>query len=121
MEFASSRKPFHWEGGAGGQVGRDYEIIGDPRSSNNMSGSSPSGSTRVEWPLFPTPTISLLQVSGYEVYNGTPVSIKQSLYIFITSLQYYSIVVCMTGGFRWSVLKSYDELAYINKQVHTHT
>lgn len=24
----------------------------------------------------------------------------------------------MTGGFRWSVLKSYDELAYLNKQVH---
>ncbi|XP_019851972.1 PREDICTED: uncharacterized protein LOC109581917 isoform X2 [Amphimedon queenslandica] len=103
MEFVSSRKPFHWEGGAGGQVGRDYEIIGDPRPGNNMSASSSaSGSTRVEWPLFPTPTISLLQVSGYEVYNGTP---------------YYSIVVCMTGGFRWSVLKSYDELAYLNKQL----
>lgn len=87
MEFVASRKPFHLEGGAGGQVGRDYEIIGDPRPGNNMSSSSTSGtsgSTRVEWPLFPTPTISLLQVSGYEIYNGTPVSlIKQSFSLFI--------------------------------------
>ena len=76
-----SKRPYHWEGGAAsGIVGRDYEIIGDPRSSNMSSSSSaPAASshteTRVEWPLFPTPTISILQISGYEVYNGTPVSL----------------------------------------------
>lgn len=30
---------------------------------------------KLEWPLFPTPSISLLQVIGYETYNGTPVSL----------------------------------------------
>lgn len=32
-------------------------------------------SGKLEWPLFPTPSISLLQVIGYEIYNNTPVSL----------------------------------------------
>lgn len=30
---------------------------------------------KLEWPLFSTPAISTLQVTGYEIYNSTPVSI----------------------------------------------
>ena len=32
-------------------------------------------------------------------------------------IQYYIIVVGMAGGFRWSVLKNYDEIAFLHKQV----
>ena len=73
---------------------------------------------KLEWPLFSTPTISMLQVSGYEIYNSTPVRLPWgSRTRDHFPFQFYAIVVGMPGGFRWTVLKSYDEIAFLNKQV----
>lgn len=45
------------------------------KSTDTRNTSVQQTSVKLEWPLFPTPSISLLQVTGYEIYNGTPVSL----------------------------------------------
>lgn len=45
------------------------------KSTDTRSTSVQKTSGKLEWPLFPTPSISLLQVIGYETYNATPVSL----------------------------------------------
>jgi hypothetical protein len=84
--------------------------LGSIASSPNITGTSEDGpnvaklppTAKLEWPLFPSPSISLLHLSGYQIYNSTP---------------FYVIVIGMSGGFKWSVLKSYDEIALLHKQV----
>ena len=55
----------------------------ESKSAPLQSSSSPGAEKnmkRFEWPLFPTPSINILQVTGYEVYNNSVVSI---IYIYI--------------------------------------
>ena len=43
---------------------------------------------QMEWPLFPTPTLASLQVSGYEMYNNSLVSTRNPVHVY--QLKIYS-------------------------------
>lgn len=77
----------------------------ESKSAPLQSSSSPGAEKnmkRFEWPLFPTPSVNILQVTGYEIYNNSV---------------YFTILIGMGGTFQWSVLKTYDEFALLNKML----